>query len=419
MVDAIKFPALDEARDKLNAKRKELNDVMQEAGGFDAPDLDKITSVPGDRTAKLEWIRAKNAELNEVGKSVDELGVQYAAMKEAALYQDPANAPKGEPGAPYGGPQEAKGLAQQIVESNAVTGWVKGNREGPQAEIDIDAKALFETTAGWAPESLRSGVVALNPQRPAPTVTNFIPAITSAMQNYVFMRETTFTNAAAERAEGGLYAEATLALAQQSQAHESVAVSLPVTDEQMEDVPGVQGYLESRLNLMIRQRVDLQVLAGDGVSPNLLGTENVGGIQTQSGATGTIPDNLYELFTSIRESGFGEPSVAFIRPSQWQKVILLKDSNGNYIYGHPASAQEARLWGVPIVQTTAVTADKIITGDYVMHSLLSMRRGMTVKVSDSHDDFFLNGKQAIRADLRLAMVHLRPSAFGEVTDLPA
>ena len=46
-----------------------------------------------------------------------------------------------------------------------------------------------------------------------------------------------------------------------------------------------------------------------------------------------------------------------------------------------------------------------------------MRSGIEVKVSDSHDDYFVKGKQAIRADLRAALCVYRDAAFCEVTGI--
>jgi hypothetical protein len=40
-----------------------------------------------------------------------------------------------------------------------------------------------------------------------------------------------------------------------------------------------------------------------------------------------------------------------------------------------------------------------------------------VQVSNSHSSFFIEGKLAIRADVRLAVIFYRPKAFGTVTGL--
>jgi hypothetical protein len=48
---------------------------------------------------------------------------------------------------------------------------------------------------------------------------------------------------------------------------------------------------------------------------------------------------------------------------------------------------------------------------------LAVRRGIDVQVSNSHSTFFAEGKLALRADVRCALIHYRPKAFAQVTGL--
>ena len=404
------FQKLKEALAKLNAYRDELAAVFAEAGSD--YDMDKVTSLTGDSTDKVKWIRAKNAEIDEAKAEVDDLREVEKAAKFAESHPE-AGESDGDPSPAANG---GKSLGQMFVESNAFKGF--GGGTGPMSMLDLDIRnTLFSTTAGWAPESTRTGIVSLFPTRPAPHVVDFIPTLPTSQSSIKHMEETTFTNAAVEKAEGAAYPEATLVLTERSQTVEKVAVFLPVTDEQLEDEQAVSGYIDQRLVFMIQQRLDLQVLGGTGVTPLLLGTENVTGIQTQALGVDPIPDAILKLFRKIRDDGFAEPTVVFIAPSKWETVRLLRTSDGIYIWGHPSTPGPAVIWGVPVVETTAVTSTKAVAGDYLMHSNLYVRRGVDVQISNSHSTFFVDGKQAIRADLRVSMVHYRPKAFGEVTGL--
>jgi HK97 family phage major capsid protein len=245
----------------------------------------------------------------------------------------------------------------------------------------------------------------------------------TSLDNIRYMEETTFTQGAAETAEStattasDLIPEAALALTERSNPVEWIPVFLPVTMQQMEDVEGIEAYVESRLMYDIRNRLDLQVLVGNGTTPNLKGTENVTGIQTQALGADSIPDAIYKAMTKIRDDGFAEPSVVFIRAAKWQNVRLLKTADGLYIWGHPSQAGPENIWGVPVVQSNAVTSTKAIVGDYATYSTFWTKRGITIAVSDSHAHYFTRGMLAVRADMRGAMVHYRPKAFAEVTGL--
>lgn len=408
------FPALKDAKGRLNAKRDELAAIFAQAGTD--IDMSKVTSLSGDSNAKVEWIRAKNAEINDLKDEIDKL----LAIERASIE---ANAPRettesgAEPGAPTPG-QRPKTLGQLIAGSDAVKGFKPGGA-GPVAHLTLPdvRNTLFQTSAGWAPESTRTGIVTLFPSRPAPHVTDFIPTLPTKQSSVKYMEETTFTNNAAEAAAGAAYGEGALVLTERSRTVEKVAVFLPVTDEQLEDVEEAAAYIDQRLTYMIRQRLDLQVLLGNGTTPNLLGTESVSGIQTQALGADSIPDAIYKAMVLVRSDGFAEPTVVFLRAAKWQTVRLLKTADGIYIWGSPADAGPERIWGVPVAVTETVTSTKAVLGDYLNHAALYVKRGVDVQVSNSHSTYFVEGKQAIRADLRVAMVHYRPKAFATVTGL--
>lgn len=408
----MKFPALEEAQGKLDAARKELFTAMQEAktSSPGVYDMDKIKSVPGSKSEKLAWVQAKNAELAELKKEVDSQAAVKAAAEMASTYEGSEQKGSDE--------RETKGTGGNTKSLGELfTDSVAFKNKGQRASFDVDLKTLFQRTAGWAPESTRSGLVTLKPMVPAPSVIDHLVTIPVSQAAYKYMEETTYTNNAAEVAEGGTFGEAVLALTERSQTVEKIAVWLPMTDEQLEDEPGARAYVEARLENMIRQRLDLQLLAGDGTTPNLLGTTNKVGIQTQALGPDTLIDASYKLFDLIRTDGFAEPSVAFVRPTYWQSIALLKTADGVYIYSNPASGSPSVLWGVPVVQTMAAPATVLVAGDYANYAFFGVKRGIDVQVTNSHSTDFINGKQAIRMDMRGVMVHVRPKAFGTVTGL--
>lgn len=405
------FPALKDAQGKLDAKRKELADVFKEAGP--EYDMDKVKSVEGDSKAKVDWIRAKNAEIEEAKGKVEDLQNILAAAENAKTEDGSAVKGGDEPDVKE---KKFASLGDAFVKSQAFKGFTPGS-DGPMARLDVGLKTLFQTSAGWDPEDTRTGRLEMFATRPAPVVADVFPQTSTSQSTVLYMEETTFTNTAAETAEGGTFNEATLVLTEKSSEVRKLTVWLPFTDEQVEDEPRTAGYINNRLPFMLRQKLDAQCLVGSGTAPALLGTENVTGIQTQALGTDPIPDAIYKVMRKIRDDGFAEPSVVFIAPSKWETVRLLRSSDGQYIWGHPAMPGPETIWGLPVVQTTAVTSTKAVVGDYRNFSELAVRRGIDIKVSNSHASDFVQGKQAIRADMRVALIHYRPKAFGTVTGL--
>ena len=401
------FPALRDAKSKLDAARARQKQIFDEAG----PDLDmsKVKCISGDTAAKVKAIQ-------DAEKEMGDLKVEVENLKAVAIAAANAKGEEREEGG-----RETKGTGRERDFEGHLTEALpelKNFGKGRKAHMDVEVKTLFQRTAGWDPEDLRSGRVELTPLRQAVHVVNFIPSGTISQSDYKYMEETTHTATnTVEVAEAGTYGEAAFALTERSKPVEKIGAWVPVTDEQLEDEAAASAYLRNRLTAQIQRRLDSQVLVGDGSTPNLLGTESVSGIQTQAKGTDTIPDAFRKLLTKFQDDGFCEASVAFIRPVKWQDVVLERTADGLYVWGHPSQVGPQTMWGVPVVPTTAVTSTKIVAGDYATYAMLFMRRGMDVQVTNTHDDFFIKGKQAIRADIRAVMVHFRPKAFGTVTGL--
>ena len=417
---------LNELKAEIRARTDKLHEVFEQAG----PDRDfkKVTAIYGDTASKVDQVRSMNAELGDLNNQIKEReeveGIAAQVQEQYKADHEPVN-PLAHPSGGLAIPgRDFKSLGQLFAESPQYKDYHPQRNWPMPAEMpQLDIRnAVFRTGAGWATEDLRIPRVELSPQRPI-AVIDHIPMLPTSQAAIVYMEETTFTNNAAETAEStattdaDLIGEAALVLTERSKTVEWLPVFLPVTMQQMEDVEGISAYVDGRLTYMIQARLDLQALAGNGTTPNLEGTENVTGIQAQALGADSIPDAIYKLFTSIRDDGFAEPSVCFIRAAKFQTVRLLKTADGLYIWGHPSEPGPFQMWGVPLVQTNAVTATKAIAGDYATYSALYTRRGITLDVSDSHQSYFTRGMLAIRAHMRVAMVHFRPKAFGEVTGL--
>jgi HK97 family phage major capsid protein len=408
----IRFPALDEIEGKIKDRGDRLASIFDEAGP--EIDLTKVKSIQGDSTAKAEEIRKINDELTDLGKQRDQMASVHKAAQRvrtagtAAEQAERGGEGGGEPGAPKSGRSDVKSFGQLFTESKAYKG--RTGSVGPEARIDVELKTLMTTAAGWTPESTRTGRVVDFATRPV-QVTDIIPQTTTTQAAVVYMEETTFTNNAAEAAEGAAYGEAALALTEQSATVRKIAVFIPVTDEQLEDEPQVRGYLDNRLPFMIRQRLDSQLLVGNGTAPNLRGLNNVVGVQTQAKGTDTTPDAIYKAMVKVRTVGFAEPNAVIMHPNDWQDIRLLRTADGLYIWGNPSEAGPERIWGLTIAQAVAQTENTAIVGDFATFSELAVRRGVDVQVSNSHDTYFTSGKQAVRADMRVGFVVYRPTAF--------
>lgn len=415
---------IDDLKGRQEALRKQMAEVYEQAG----PDYDfsKVTSLgDGDTASKVAEFNKMDAELNDVSERAEQHEAHDARkqrleemtrVNRAGLFPADGNGNKKTRG---DRDMEPKSFGEMFTESQAYTG--KSGPVGPTAIIQLpgttagDLRAtLMTTTAGWVPETTRTGRLVESAQRPI-QVTDLIPAGRTIQNAVVFMKESTFTNAAAETAEGGTYAESALALTETTSAVRKIATFLPVTDEQLDDVAGLQSYIDNRLGFMLRQRLDSQILVGNGTPPNLLGLNNLASIQTQAKGADPVPDAIFKAMTLIRITGRANPSGVVINPTDWQDVKLLRTADGIYIWGNPADNAPDRIWGLPVAISDAQTLNTALVGDFANFSELVLRKDVEVQISNSHSTFFIEGKQAIRADMRVALVAYRDEAFCKVT----
>lgn len=410
-----------ELQEQVNAKRAEIAALYE----------GKATTVDGEARydltlAQLEDIRQKNRELDalavelENAREADEMFKKnQSAIREANRGVN--HLPLGEhdaKGRRNEQPREVKSLGQMFVESEQYT-----KRKGVNGltvnlpEFDfLAAKTLMETGAGFAPQSIRTGRVVEYAHRRV-MVTDIIPQSPIDQNAVVYMEETTSTNNAAERSEGGSAGESALAYTERTSPIREIATFLPVTEIQIEDVAQVQSLINTRLLAFLELRKETQVVAGDGVAPNLEGFLTKSGVQSQAKSTDPTPDAIYKAMTKVRATGMAEPSAIIIHPNDWQDIRLLRTTDGIYIWGNPSEAGPERVWGLPAVITTAETENTALLGDFQMYSEMHNRRGANIKVSDSHSDYFIKGKLVIRADARVALTIYRANAFCKVTGI--
>jgi hypothetical protein len=51
-------------------------------------------------------------------------------------------------------------------------------------------------------------------------------------------------------------------------------------------------------------------------------------------------------------------------PSDWRRIRLTKDFESRYLFGPPGEDVAPRLFGLPVVPTQAIVADKFVVGSF-------------------------------------------------------
>ena len=341
-----------EVAQAMQAKRERLAELFK---GF--PDV----TLTADQASEANQL---NGELKELGEKLDELSrLEAIALNNQRALDAGRAAPQDD--RPAGrvrdaDPNAGKSLGQRFAEHAAYLAH-KGmtQRRYGAALDDVDPMAVFRgvkttmsTSAGYAPPNPRTGQVVLSAQR-RPVVADLIPQDSTTLTVIKYMEETTFTNNTDAIAQGGNYSEGALAFTERSNTVEKIGTSLPVTDEQLDDVPSVRALIDGRLTLMVEIAEESELLSGSGSSPHLQGFLTKSGIQTQAKSTDPAPDAVLKAMTKITigSGGTGSdatPSGIIFHPTDWQNIRLLRTADGIYIWGSPADAGPERIWGMQI-----------------------------------------------------------------------
>lgn len=434
---------LTEVREKLAAKQDALGKVFTEAktddGKYDFSRISKDTlkSVLGDENLKssvdiAKRIQEKNAELDEVAQEFEALeAAEKAAGAHAAREKVRGHVLQPEQKGGRERPR-VKSLGELLAEEKAYENWLKRGTPGgidfawdvlpsdilakALAYETLGTKALMSTTAGFAPESVRLPGFVEAATRPVQLL-DIVPMNQTGQAAIKYMEETTRVHGAAPKGEGVAYAESSFAFTERSSDVRKITDSLPVTDEQFEDVPMMQGYVNGRLTFGLRQKFDSEIYVGDGNAPNLRGIVNVAGIQTQAKGADPVPDAFFKAMTKVRVTGRAIPTHHVMHPTDWQNIRLLRTADGVYIWGSPSEAGPERLWGLPVVQNDARAAGSGLVGSFQPAWISAFERsGVDIQVGYVNAQFG-EGKRTVRADIRVALVVFRPAAFCDVTGL--
>ena len=407
---------IEELKTEIAKSREGLKtafDSVNEDGKYDAESKEKIKGYNTELSGLVDDLKIEESKVkNEKAMEVDQTPVNAIPNAEQA--------------------EGPKSLGSMFTETKAYNAYNENGVKGVDSNVEFKTTL---TTTGYPPESLRAPGILETALRNPDSVIGLFDQIQTNQNAYVYLEESTFTNAAAEAAEGGAAAESALAFTEKTESIRKIATFLPVTDELLSDVAGIQGYVNSRLSTMMKLRLDNQLMDGNGSAPNLTGVLNKTGINSfafgsYSGELGRL-GQIYQAITEIRKDAFVEADAIIMNPEDWYQIVtsvtdVATTTSGaaakNPLFVAAAGFGDSitpRLWGLKVVPSTVVNAGTMLVGKFGGGDAAQviMREGVDLAISDSHSDFFTKNQLAIRLTMRLGFAIYRPTAFCKITQM--
>lgn len=314
-------------------------------------------------------------------------------------------------------PAGEEGWGAQLIKSDSYKAFQGGGAQKARFEVK---NTLTGSDATVAPDR-KPGIVPGATQRlTIESLYNSVPTTSNAIE---FTKEASFTNSAAEAAEGVAKAESAVTFSLVNQPVATIAHWIKISRQLAMDNTALAAYVDARMRYGVQRRIESQLVTGDGVAPNLDGfmkSSNYTAHGYLSGALGSTLAKLVlirKIIGDLEGAGY-EPSAIVLNPADWATIETeLLTATSNAVRVSYVQAGTPMLWGVPVVRSVGMSADTFAVGDFRQHGTIHNREGVVVQLSESDADNFTKNLITLRAERRLALTSEVPAAVrgGDLT----
>lgn len=247
---------------------------------------------------------------------------------------------------------------------------------------------------------------------------NVIPTTFNTMPYIREVNAVALEGGASAVAEGTPKPEVELRWTEDEAPTRKIAAWVPVTNEIIEDAPMLRGYIDQRLAYLVLLREEVQLLRGDGNSPNIKGVLSFSDVQSQTAITGDLPATVGAMIGKVGNvDGYADAAVVNVL-DYWAAATSRFSTQFDHGFGGNAPAVLSGLtWGLPAVQTRAVVPGEVIVGNWRMGSTITDRQDVVLRVGNQHSTYFTENKVAILAEERLGHMCHRPDYYVYCSDL--
>ena len=370
--------------------------------------LDMLAKKFGDHVAEvLNKLGATNQDLAGIKEQLSVI-----EQKAARSGSNPSNDPV------------ASGIGSKVVNSAELQDFISrmDNLPSGKGAASIQIKATLTSATTNAAGSVGAGLVAyrdpqfVNMPNRRLTVRGLFGAPVPVTGNSVeIVREKGRNLNAGMVAEGAAKPQSDIQFELVPVPIRTIAHWTKASRQVLEDIPQLGDILEGELMYGVGLKEEEQMLNGDGTGQNLLGMIP----QATAYSAAFTPANAQIIDTiglAILQSALANlPADGIvIHPSDWMRMCLLKDVGGNYLLGWnnggPAAAANRVLFGLPVVDTPAMTVDKFLVGAFQQAGTVYDRWQARIEVGFDSDDFTKN-LVTVLCEERVALGLKRPAAL--------
>lgn len=228
--------------------------------------------------------------------------------------------------------------------------------------------------------------------------------------NVEYAKEESFTNNARPVTEGEQKPDSDLTFELYNSKIVTIAHLFHASVQILQDAPALGAYIAQRALRGLKVTEESQLLNGAGTGQNINGLIPQA-VSYSGGASGDTPiDTIRRAIKQVRQSEH-EANGIVVHPDFLADIDLLKDDEGRYILGNPVNGNQPKLWGLPVVASTAMADDEFLVGAFGSAAAILDRQDAVIELSTEHADNFAKNMVSIRCEERIGMAVFQPSAF--------
>lgn len=322
----------------------------------------------------------------------------------------------------------AKSLGDHFVaHAFARLGEIKGVSGASAGAPEFKAATDNQVTTGsvFTPVLTEYDRTIVRGVRPDPVVSDLLGVGTLSGNAISYFVEGALEGAFTTVAEGG--AKPQLHVADPTAVVDSlkkIAGFIKFTDEMIEDLDFIVSEINNRLLYVLSKFEEQQLLNGNGTGSNIRGILQRTGIQTETAAnTADNADALFRAITKVQVGSGLKADGLVIHPTDYQRLRLNKDGNGQYFgggyfagqYGNGGLMVDPPVWGLKTVVTDAIAAGTALVGAFKQGGTVYRKGGIRVESTNSHASDFTSNLVTVRAEERIALAVRYPAAFVSTT----
>ncbi len=294
---------------------------------------------------------------------------------------------------------------EQFVQSDGLKAFADETSRPRRFRMEVKATVTTGSTSGGpvGGQAYRDAILPMPVRRLR--VRDLLPVVSVSTGSIEYPKQTTRTNAADTVAETIAKPESTYAFTMQTVTPKVLAHWIPASRQILEDAPQLRDIIDTELRYGLALKEDAQILAGDGTGENLSGLiTNATAYVAPFDPVGT-ENEMDKVALALLQTTLADfiPNGIVMHPSDWLRIRLLKDADGNYLLGPPGANVPPVLFGIPVVETTSIPIDKVLVGDFQRAATLYDRWSPRVEVSTEHADYFTRNLVAILCEERIAL----------------